>query len=87
MLPRISLLLLVLAVAPKLHAEESPFAAAQVMSGTSFTLSSGETLRLIGVDAPQQNEKLAGEAKAKLTSLIAGQKLRLDYNPKGHDSV
>jgi len=75
-------------------AELSP---AGAINGKSFTLVSGDTVRLAGLEAPNVEEKADGmhsarlgeplgeEAKAALHALLAGHKLRIDSVSTGRD--
>jgi micrococcal nuclease len=70
---------------------------AGVINGKSFTLATGDTVRLASIEAPNTYEKANGvhsarpgeplgdEAKAALTKLLAGHKVRIDYNPGVRD--
>jgi endonuclease YncB( thermonuclease family) len=70
---------------------------ASVINGKSFTLATGETVRLASIEAPNTEEKADGvhgarpgeplgeEAKAELAKLLAGHTVCIDYNPGERD--
>jgi endonuclease YncB( thermonuclease family) len=72
-------------------------AVASVMNGKSFVLASGDVVRLASIEAPNTEEKADGvhtarpgeplgmEAKAALTQLLVGRKVRMDYVKGGRD--
>jgi endonuclease YncB( thermonuclease family) len=89
---RLRFLFLLLLFAPAFaHAEDAPFTVAQVLSGKSFVLTSGDVVRLAGIETPnaeeggRPGEPLGEEAKAALSSLIAHQKIRMEYDPGTRD--
>lgn len=51
--------------------------ASRVVDGDTFVLSSGEKVRLIGIDTPEKGEELYEEASERLESLIIGKELKL----------
>jgi micrococcal nuclease len=50
----------------------------QVLDGNRVQLADGTTMRLLGVDAPQEGQLQAAEASAFLTNLIEGQEIGLE---------
>lgn len=72
-------------------------AVATIINGKSFTLTTGDTVRLASIEAPNTYEKADGvhsarpgeplgdEAKAALTKLLTRHKVRIDYNPGVRD--
>jgi len=60
----------------------------RVSDGDSFTLSSGERVRLIEIDAPEmagERAGLASRSRAALVSLIGGKVVRLEPGPRLRD--
>lgn len=55
----------------------------KVIDGDTFTLTNGQKVRLIGINAPEKGQPMADEAKTKLESLIAGKSVDLqsDVDP------
>jgi len=58
----------------------------EVIDGDTFKLSSGETIRLICIDAPEQNKKGYEESKEFLSSLILNKEVRLEKDISNIDS-
>ena len=50
----------------------------KVYDGDTFTLETGEKVRLIGIDAPEIGELYATSSKDFLTSLVLGKQVRLE---------
>lgn len=50
-----------------------------VEDGDTITLSTGQTLRLIGIDAPDRGQPGYQEAKDYLTNLIDGEQITIEY--------
>ncbi len=73
------------------------FTVVKVINGKSFVVSSGDTVRLASIEAPnvpeeninehpgRPGEPLGLEAKEALAALIMGRKIRIDYNPGERD--
>jgi micrococcal nuclease len=63
----------------------------RVIDGDTLTLESGARVRLLGIDAPELEKEgrpadfLAHKAKAVLTDLTRGQKVRLEYDVLRYD--
>ena len=57
---------------------DSKIIVSEVIDGDTFKLSSGETVRLICVDAPEKNTKGYEEAKKFLSDLILNKEVRLE---------
>ena len=57
-----------------------------VVDGDTFTLDSGERVRLIGVDTPEMGEEYYAEATEHLTALILNKQVELegDVSNRGH---
>jgi micrococcal nuclease len=59
---------------------------ARLSDGDSLTCSGGERLRLIGIDAPEQDQPPFGQqAQAGLERILAGRELSLEYDLEGRD--
>jgi len=58
-----------------------PLTVTSVVDGDTVDLSDGETVRLIGIDAPEDGTCGADEATARLSDLVLGQEITLD-NPE-----
>lgn len=52
----------------------------EVLDGDTFELRSGQTVRMIGVDAPNRGEEGYDEGKEYLKDLIKGEEVRLEYD-------
>lgn len=73
------------------------FSISQVPNGKTLLLSTNDTVRLASIEAPNTEQKAEGihparpgeplgeEAKAALAQLVAGHKVRIDYNPGERD--
>ncbi len=57
----------------------------EVVDGDTVVLSSGERMRLIGIDSPESSEAGFGEARAKLTSLVLNKEVRLERDTSDRD--
>jgi len=53
---------------------------AEVIDGDTIELDSGQTIRLLGINAPDRGEKGYEEAKEYLTDLIDGEPIFLEYD-------
>jgi len=49
-----------------------------VLDGDTFKLSTGETVRLIGLNAPESGQSCSSEATAKLKEFVFGKEIRLE---------
>lgn len=54
--------------------------ATQILDGDTFTIKSGMTVRLLGVNSPERGKPGHDEATNYLTSLINGKKLSFEYD-------
>ena len=52
----------------------------QIYDGDTILLNSGQTIRLIGINAPERGEKGFDQAKDYLTDLIDGEEVFLEYD-------
>ena len=52
----------------------------RVIDGDTVLISSGETVRYIGIDTPEKNEPLRGESIEANKSLVEGKQVRLEYD-------
>lgn len=72
-------------------ANKTPYKVAYVIDGDTFTLESGEKVRLIGVDCPESLdpnkpvEYFAEESMQFLRNLIEGRVVELEYGPERTD--
>lgn len=57
----------------------------KVYDGDSFVLSNGDEVRLIGIDAPENGEPGAEEARSFLIGLIEGKQIRLEPDKENKD--
>jgi len=53
---------------------------AEVIDGDTFVLENGQTVRMIGIDAPNRGEAGHEEAQKYLTDLIDGETVGLEYD-------
>lgn len=58
---------------------------AHVSDGDSFILSSGERVRMIGINAPELKDKFGPEAKEHLAQLIGGKTVTLERDAENQD--
>jgi len=63
----------------------SQIIASRIIDGDTFESSSGETVRLICVDTPEQNKKGYEEAKQFLSNLILNKQVRLEKDVSDKD--
>ena len=59
---------------------ESEIYATRIIDGDTFVASTGETIRLIGVDAPERNDCNSVEAKNRLSNLILNKEISVEYD-------
>jgi endonuclease YncB( thermonuclease family) len=52
----------------------------KILDGDTFEINNGQTVRMIGINAPNRGEKGYLEAKEYLTDLIAGESIRIEYD-------
>lgn len=57
--------------------EENQIHVARIIDGDTFTLQSGERIKLIGVDAPELTDCLGEESKSALEKLLQGKTIQL----------
>lgn len=57
----------------------------QVLDGDTIQLSNGETIRLIGINAPEQGESCSSGATSKLRQLILGKEITLEQDINDKD--
>ncbi len=91
------LLLLCILFAFSVQADDDLLSVARIINGKSFVATSGDTVRLASIEAPNVKEEdtptrhgrpgepLGEEAGQALSALIAGRKVRIDYNPGKRD--
>ncbi|MFA5724265.1 MAG: thermonuclease family protein [Candidatus Pacearchaeota archaeon] len=70
----------------KPNINSSEIIVSEIIDGDTFKLSSGETVRLICVDAPEKNKKGYEEAKVFLSDLILNKQVRLEKDISDKDS-
>ncbi|NIM46732.1 MAG: hypothetical protein GTN40_01070 [Candidatus Aenigmarchaeota archaeon] len=58
----------------------------EVIDGDTFKTKDGKTIRLIGINAPENKEKCYQEAKNKLKEFIYKRKIRLERDVKSKDN-
>jgi micrococcal nuclease len=63
------------------------YSAAAIINGQSFTLTSGETVRLAAIETPTSSEPLSDEAKTALAAFMTGKKLTVESVIDGHDRL
>ncbi len=59
----------------------------EVVDGDTIKLTTGETIRLSGINAPEKNECFGPEATNELTKILQGKKLRLEKDILGQDNL
>ncbi len=65
--------------------EEESAVVSSVLDGDTIELSTGETVRLIGLNAPESGQPCFTEAKEFLQSLLLGQKITLERDSDNND--
>jgi endonuclease YncB( thermonuclease family) len=59
---------------------------AQVHNGDSLVLAGGQTVRLVGIEAPKNDQVYAAEARQALEDLVSGQQVQLFYGGARQDA-
>lgn len=59
---------------------ESKIRATRIIDGDTFVASTGETIRLIGVDAPERNDCYSVNAENRLSDLILNKEITIEYD-------
>ncbi len=67
------------------HTEDEIFNVTRVIDGDTIDLSNGETVRLLGINAPDKGEYYYHDAKDSLAQLIQGKHVRLESGPEDRD--
>jgi endonuclease YncB( thermonuclease family) len=57
---------------------EKTLTVTRIIDGDTFTVSTGETVRLIGIDTPEKNECYSREAASKLSALILNKEISVE---------
>ncbi|MEM5836524.1 MAG: thermonuclease family protein [Candidatus Aenigmatarchaeota archaeon] len=57
----------------------------KVIDGDTFELKSGERVRLIGIDAPEQGEFLYEEARDFLKEMVEGKRVKMERESQNKD--
>jgi len=65
--------------------QEQLFLVVNITDGDTFTIATGEIVRLICVDTPEKGEENYTKAKDFLSSLILGEEVRLEPDENGED--
>lgn len=65
-------------LSPKTDIKEGTYTITSVVDGDTFKASSGEVVRLIGIDAPESNAPYSVESKNKLSELTLNKKVRFE---------
>lgn len=65
--------------------QEQQFLVVNITDGDTFTIATGEIVRLICVDTPEKGEENYTKAKDFLSSLILGEEVRLEQDENGED--
>jgi len=60
-------------------------AGGSVADGDTFSTLGGETIRLLGIDAPEHGEPFSQQAKERLRGLVVGRRVDLVYDTEKHD--
>ena len=65
--------------------EKKTFNVTKVFDGDTIEIETGEKIRLLGINTPEQGEYYSEEAKEKLTKLVEGKQARLESGPEDKD--
>ncbi len=57
----------------------------KVTDGDTLVLANGETVRLLGINAPERGEKCSLEASARLKELVSGKEIRMEKDIEERD--
>lgn len=68
-----------------LSGNEKTYLVSKVQDGDTVQLESGEWIRLLGINSPEDNERYYQEAKDMLKGLVEGKKVRLESGPDDKD--
>lgn len=68
------------------NSTDSSLIVTKIIDGDTFEISSGETVRLICIDTPEQNQKGYDESKSFLSQLILNKQIRLEKDVSNTDS-
>lgn len=68
-----------------LYKSPETFFVNRVIDGDTIVIDTGERVRLIGINAPEQKEKCFNEAKEKLDELISGENVALEKDLEDKD--
>jgi micrococcal nuclease len=80
--------ILAISCSQKKQAEQKPVEkeiVVTVVDGDTFLMSSGKTVRIVGIDTPEAGEKLHDEARDYLAGLILGKEVTIKRLKKGTD--
>jgi micrococcal nuclease len=73
------------APASQTPAPEAGVVVSRVVDGDTFELENGETVRLIGINAPERDQPYAAAATTRLQELVSGQAVRLEGDVNERD--
>lgn len=59
----------------------------RVIDGDTFDTDRGDTVRLLGINTPEQNEPFSEDARIELERLVAGRQVRLEYDVDERDNM
>lgn len=65
--------------------QEKTFNVTKVIDGDTVEIESGEKVRLLGINAPEENEYYYQEAKERLTKLVEGKLVKLETSSEDKD--
>ena len=83
---RILKILFILALIIPLSASPTDkYEVARVIDGDTFVLADGESVRLIGIDAPESLQPYGAKSKAFAERLLHGKSVRLEYDSRQRD--
>ncbi len=68
-----------------LSGNEKTYLVSKVQDGDTVQLETGEWIRLLGINTPEENERYYQEAKNMLKGLVEGKKVKLELGPDDKD--
>ena len=81
----LNILFLLVLIIPLLASPTDKYEIARVIDGDTIVLADGESIRLIGIDAPEPLQHYGAEFKTFAEKLLTGKSVRLEYDNQKRD--